>query len=73
MWNESPKHIKKFYLQNPEGTFYMALQKLAGVFTSGTSPNTPSPTKPSFVSAYISRFSGDQKSFYEEQLAPHGK
>ena len=53
----------------------MALQKLAGVFSSGTSSTTspPSPQKSSFVSAYISRFSGDQKAIYEGQINAHGK
>ena len=57
-----------------EASAFMALQKLAGVFSSGTSSTSPpSPQKSSFVSAYISRFSGDQKAIYEGQINAHGK
>ena len=57
-----------------EASACMALQKLAGVFSSGTSSTSPpSPQKSSFVSAYISRFSGDQKAIYEGQINANGK
>ena len=50
---------------------FMALQRLAGVFSSGTSANTTSPQKPSFISpssSYISSFAGIQNSFHKGEL-----
>jgi len=53
----------------------MAFQKLAGVFSSGTSPNATSPQKPPFISpssTYISRFAGIQNSFHDGELTSNG-
>ena len=53
----------------------MALQKLAGVFSSGTSPNATSPQKTSFISpssTYIARFAEIQNSVHEGKLTSKG-
>ena len=79
--NEWYKSLKVFTTR-PEKHWYhsellvfMAFQKLAGVFSSGTSPNATSPQKPSFISpssTYISRFAGIQNSFHEGAFTSNG-
>ena len=68
------KDPNKHWYQS-ELVVFMAFQKLAGVFSSGTSPNATSPQKPPFISpssTYISRFAGIQNSFHDGELTSNG-